>query len=353
MGNSIKLSVKPSGERQRIKQAVLSLSRFTWGEKSEQYCDYRLDGQSGSHWARLKQFTNGTLYVEASDLETLNTLQTLISPGAQPALAVGAAAQQQLTLNPTVADGTKIRTGFSKAVSTSSAEMPKAVKSASTRGLLDITGDYIGTDESGKGDYFGPLVIAGVCVTDKTVPVLLQLGVMDSKKLTDKLIGGLALKIIETVGESAVSIVEIGPKKYNALYETMKARGKNLNHMLAWGHATVIENLLGTCPDCTQAIADQFGNEMYIKSQLKEKGKGITLYQTPRAEANVGVAAASILARHRFVNRMRQLSDRFGVNLPKGASGQVKAQARVFVSKHGKANLGEVAKLHFKTTLEL
>jgi ribonuclease HIII len=176
---------------------------------------------------------------------------------------------------------------------------------------------------------------------------------MDSKKLTDRMMASLALKIIDTVGEDSVSIVEMGPKKYNELYERMKSQKKNLNHLLAWGHATVIENLLTQCPDCTQAIADQFGNEMYIKSQLKEKGKGITLYQTPRAEANVGVAAASIIARHRFVNRIEQLSRQFGVNLPKGASGQVKAQARVFVSQHGKENLGEVAKLHFKTTLEL
>src|SRR5262249_36021759 len=158
---------------------------------------------------------------------------------------------------------------------------------AKTSGLLDVKGAYIGTDESGKGDYFGPLVTAGVLVTDQTAAILVELGVMDSKKLTDRQIGELYEQIRAVVSDKAIVTVEMGPAKYNELYGRFKTNGKNLNHLLAWGHATVIENLLTRYPDCHQAIADQFGDERYILSQLKEKGQGITLHQTPRAEANV------------------------------------------------------------------
>lgn len=330
MAVSSKQTIKSSMERNRLKQSALAIPGFSWQEKQEQYCDYRLDGTQGGQWLRLKQFTNGTLYVEASDEATLQLFQ---SPSSIPASANG-----QLGL------------GLGK---TATAKPSVPIAPTGVRGQLNLTGTYVGTDESGKGDYFGSLVIAGVCVNDETVPKLLALGVMDSKKLTDATMAVLSDKIIQIVGQEAVSIVEITPKKYNDLYTRMKQQGKNLNHMLAWGHATVIENVVGQCPDCTQAIADQFGNEAYIKNQLKEKGKGITLYQTPKAEANIGVAAASILARNRFVVRMKQLSGKYGVNLPFGASGTVKKQAKLFVAQHGMPMLAEVAKLHFKTTQEL
>ena len=175
----------------------------------------------------------------------------------------------------------------------------------------------------------------------------------DSKALSAKNISTLAQQIFDTVGENAICVVEMGPKKYNELYDRFKQSGKNLNHLLAWGHATAIETLLTRFPACQQAISDQFGNERYIVSQLKEKGKGITLHQTPRAEANTGVAAASIIARNHFVKKMQSLSNRFGVDLPLGANPRVKNQARVFIEEHGREALCEVAKLHFKTTQEL
>src|SRR4030095_5195126 len=97
---------------------------------------------------------------------------------------------------------------------------------------------------------------------------------------------------------------------------------KNLNHLLAWGHARAIENLLlkGTC---SHAIADQFGDENYIRSQLMEKGKKIQLTQLPKGERYIAVAAASILARDRFLSRMESLRDSYKIELPKGASDSV------------------------------
>jgi len=315
-----KTSIRSTVERQRIRQGLMSLDSVAWTEKPEQYCEYRLDGALASGWLRAKQFTNGTLYLEASAENLLNLMESAIG------LAPESPASTQTKL---------------------AAAVPRP------SGKLELTGAYIGTDESGKGDYFGPLVIAGVMVTEKTIPILAEMGVMDSKKLTPKAIQDLATDIARIVGADAYSVVEIGPAKYNQLYDSFKQRRRNLNHLLAWGHARVIENLLGTNPECTQAVADQFGSEHYIRSQLQEKGQGITLHQTPRAEANTGVAAASILARNRFVQKLEKLSQQFGLTLPPGASAQVKAQARKFVTTHGRERLGEVAKLHFKTTQDL
>ena len=323
-----KYSLKSPDARKRFKQAVLARGG-DWQEKTEQYCDYRLDGKSGGGWIRAKQFSNGTLYLESSTDAGLAEMSGLLD-GTPPVAA-----------KPKSSGGTPVSPTLSK-------PMPDKV-----RGLLDITGTYIGTDESGKGDYFGPLVIAGVLVDDRTAAILMELGVCDSKKLTDKQISELYKQIVEVVTEKAISTVVMGPAKYNELYTRFKTGGKNLNHLLAWGHATVIETLAVRYPDCKQAIADQFGSEHYIQQQLKEKGKLIKLYQTPKAEANVGVAAASIVARHNFVRKMWQLSDQFGIKLSFGANPIVKSQAKQFIAQHGRENLKEIAKLHFKTTLEL
>jgi ribonuclease HIII len=325
-----KYSLKQTQEKARFKESLKALPATDWTEKSEQYCDYRLDGKTSVGWLRAKQFTNGTLYLEASTDQLLERMTALLS-ASQAAVPKPAAQQPLFKPSP---NGSQAKT-----------EKPS--------GLLAIEGAYIGTDESGKGDYFGPLVIAGVFVTEQTAAVLRELGVMDSKKLTDVRIEAIYRQILDTVGEKAVAVVEIGPAKYNELYDRLKTGGKNLNHLLAWGHATAIENLLVRFPDCSQAIADQFGNERYILSQLKEKGKGITLHQTHRAEANIGVAAASIVARYRFTKKLKQLSAQYGVLLPLGASPHVKTVARQLVAAQGQAVLANVAKLHFKTTQEL
>jgi ribonuclease HIII len=210
--------------------------------------------------------------------------------------------------------------------------------------VLTDTG-WIGTDESGKGDYFGPLVIGGVHVDSKTRNLLLNLKVRDSKKISDNVIKDLDYQIRSAC---IYSVVVIGPEKYNLLYQKMK----NLNSLLAWGHARVIENLLLRV-ECQKAIADQFGSEQYIKNALMEMGKKIELIQTPGAEADLGVAAASIVARAEFLRRMEKLSEECGFPLPKGASDQVDSAARRIVEKMGKEALNRFTKLHFKNTLRV
>ena len=210
---------------------------------------------------------------------------------------------------------------------------------------LSSDSGWIGTDESGKGDYFGPLVIGGMHVNSKTKDLLLNLKVRDSKKISDNVIKDLDFKIRSLC---IYSVVVIGPEKYNLLYAKMK----NLNTLLAWGHARVIENILLRI-DCKRAISDQFGSEKYIKNALMDLGKKIELKQTPGAEADVGVAAASILARAEFLRRMEKLSCECGFELPKGASDKVDLSARTIVEQMGKEALNRFVKLHFKNTIRV
>jgi ribonuclease HIII len=206
---------------------------------------------------------------------------------------------------------------------------------------------WIGTDESGKGDCFGPLVVAGVMVDAEVAAQLNKMGVKDSKLLTDARIAQLASEI-RKICERRYFELELLPAKYNALYLQLQAEGKNLNHLLAWGHARVLEELLDIAP-CRFALADQFANKKYIEERLFAKGRTIMLKQAHRAEQNVAVAAASILARDRFVARLGHMQAKYGTDFPKGASAAVAAAAQKFIDAYGQTALSDVAKLHFKT----
>ncbi|MDH5667053.1 MAG: ribonuclease HIII [Nitrospira sp.] len=202
--------------------------------------------------------------------------------------------------------------------------------------------ERIGIDESGKGDYFGPLVIAAVFVDATTQRELALMQARDSKKMSDGRILEMAPDIKAICPHS---VIAIGPQKYNELY----AKIRNLNRLLAWGHAKALENLLERVP-CERAIADKFGDERLILNALQDKGKKIVLEQRTKAESDLAVAAASILARAEFLLRLKRLSSEVGTTLPKGASPSVELAAKMIVKKHGQERLDTVAKLHFKTT---
>jgi len=211
-----------------------------------------------------------------------------------------------------------------------------------TEDHIDSFEPRIGSDESGKGDYFGPLVVAACYVDADTVEKLLLLGVRDSKRLSD----GRALAIAEDLKVLIPSAtVVIGPERYNALYEKIG----NLNRLLAWGHARAIENLLGQVT-CDRVVTDQFGDERFVARALMEKGRRVVLEQRPRTEDDPAVAAASILARAEFLKWLEQLSGKVGIPLPKGAGPSVDQTARRIITVHGLDLLRQVAKVHFKTT---
>jgi ribonuclease HIII len=210
---------------------------------------------------------------------------------------------------------------------------------------------HIGTDESGKGDYFGPLVSAAVFVTPEIGAELKALGVRDSKRMTDKAVRALAPKLRRLL-DGRYAITAIGPKRYNQLYGEMRAEGKNLNTLLAWGHARSLEDLLGKGVKPQFAVVDQFADARYIEQKIlaDTRQSGLEIKQFPKAEADIAVAAASVLARESFLEWLERESARVGITLPKGASPQVIEAARKIVARDGRERLGELAKLSFKTT---
>ncbi len=203
---------------------------------------------------------------------------------------------------------------------------------------------HIGVDESGKGDYFGYLVVAAVYVDDKNEDLLKKMNVRDSKMITDMKIIEMDKKIRKIC---KYDIVKISPEKYNVIYKKFKS----LNKLLAWGHARAIENMLEKV-NCDLVITDKFGEERFLKDTLFEKGKKVKIIQKVRAEDDTAVAAASIIARAEFLKTLRQLGRDVGFVLPKGAT-HVEPAAKQLVEKHGKEILDKVAKVHFKITKRL
>ena len=214
----------------------------------------------------------------------------------------------------------------------------------------DLLLPRLGVDESGKGDFFGPLCIAGAYVNESVVKAWADVGIRDSKSISsDKRIKDLAELIRNTPG-CVTTVVPIGNEAYNRLYTKMRS----VNTMLAWGHARVIENLMGQRhrmnPPPVRAISDQFAaNKETVAKALMTLGREIELVQKHRAEEDLAVAAASILARHEFVSRLGALEKQYSQEFPKGASAAVDAAAKEFAARHGAEGLAKVAKMHFRT----
>lgn len=203
---------------------------------------------------------------------------------------------------------------------------------------------HFGIDESGKGDFFGPLVIAGAYTDKNLARSLIDAGITDSKKISDSKIKKLS-KIIKESSGIEYEIILISPEKYNELYSKIG----NLNNLLAWGHAKCIENLCQKKPECQRALSDQFAKSSVLESSLGNKGQKILLEQRTKAEEDVAVAAASVLARNHFVDWMDKNSNKLGIELPKGASSRVIDAGDQLVKSHGKGILSKIAKTHFKT----
>ena len=204
--------------------------------------------------------------------------------------------------------------------------------------------NYIGTDESGKGDFFGPLVVAGVLVDKTSIFKLKELGVRDSKSITDYNIKKLAIKI-KSLLKNKFDIIPLKPEKYNQLHAKMG----NVNLILGWAHAKVIENILNSF-EVEEAISDKFGNEKTILNALQEKGRQIKLHQVTNAERYTAVAAASILARDAVIKWFEVNSKKLKIKIPKGASAEVENSARKVIENFGRDVLPGLVKMHFKTS---
>ncbi|MCE2413103.1 ribonuclease HIII [Candidatus Poribacteria bacterium] len=229
---------------------------------------------------------------------------------------------------------------------------------------------WLGTDEAGKGDYFGPLVVAAVYVDADCRETLRDLGIADGKTLSNRRIRDLAESMHHRY-EKRIVVVKRMPNAYNPLYNDFHKRGQNLNHLLASLHAEAIHTL-ATRVGAKHALVDRFSKDDLITQQLRQrmKGKprlqqgpsvpfqggisrgihlGIEIIQVPKAERDIAVAAASIIARDAFLKAMETLSEKYEICLPRG-SYQVVEAGKEFVAIHGSSALGNVAKLHFSLT---
>ena len=209
---------------------------------------------------------------------------------------------------------------------------------------------HVGVDESGKGDFLGPLVVAAAYTDADLGPKLLALGVRDSKQITsDRRACEIAAKIRALLGPSRYSVLKMGCRAYNRLHAKMR----NVNRILSWAHARCIENVLERVPECPMAISDQFGRADSVKNALLERGRRIEFRSRPRAESDIAVAAASLLAREAFLQSLAELSTRFALPFPKGAAPHVRKAAEAIARKHGPAALPDCCKLHFRTLDEV
>lgn len=289
-------------EQERLKKAFLHLLSGA-ENRTEQSCRYVL--RSEFPLTIIKQYTNGTLYVEADTQGVLDQVTNLIDEMSGPPA------------------GHFVRSG------------------AAT---------WIGTDECGKGDYFGPLTVAGVLLDAKSAQVLKKAGVRDSKDLDDSQIPSLAAAI-RNVSDGRHAVFSCFPEAYNLDLSLPKYQG-NSARLLGEMHANVISKLLET-NDCDDIVIDKFGLEKHVLDFLPPVARKKNILFRHHAESNVAVAAASILAREAFLQGMDELSERVGVELPKGASLELEHVAAMLVAKQGEQILTGIAKLHFKTTIRV
>ena len=211
--------------------------------------------------------------------------------------------------------------------------------------------DHVGSDEAGKGDYFGPIVVCALYAPSESFPLLREIGVRDSKDLVDR----DSLRTASAIEQVCTFFkrVSIAPERYNEMHAAM---GSNLNRVLGWMHLTAIDDVLGQLEASARqvpgmvVVVDQFASAGLLIRGQSARMQTTTLFQTPRAERDVVVAAASIMARAGFLQGLDRLSAQAGVRLPKGASAQVDAAGRELVKRLGPGSLVQYAKRHFKNT---
>ena len=285
-------------------------------EKAEDNCSYRFDIGNESKIV-IRHYTNGTLYVRGLTGDFWNNVQSAIESISKQKLAV------------------------------STAEISRSGDSQNDLPADVLT--WIGVDEAGKGDYFGPLVTAAVLIDESNREQLSSIGIRDSKTLSDQRNIELGTDIAKICGDKSYVLTTM-PEKYNQLL-TASFKGNSQN-MLGWQHRRAMENILLKY-DCEWAICDQFGKESFINEGLKTgRGAKINILQRPKAESNLAVAAASILARREFLIRLVKMNEEYQVTFPKGASDTktIISVAQSLIKRRGEDVLAKVAKTHFKTT---
>ena len=211
---------------------------------------------------------------------------------------------------------------------------------------------WIGSDECGKGDYFGPLIVCAFAFDKKQEKEFKNIGVMDSKKLKTDAIYRIAKHLYKNYA-NCINCIVLKPEKYNELIAKFKLQRKSLDDLLAWLHSTAIINVQKNHPESEGALVDQFSISQKVWRSLKEKKFPLPCIERTGAEVDPAVAAASIIARYQFLESFAAMREFYQLNFPLGANGTVIKTAREYINKYGEKRLGEVAKLHFKTTNQI
>ncbi|SEQ83504.1 ribonuclease HIII [Piscibacillus halophilus] len=210
--------------------------------------------------------------------------------------------------------------------------------------------DHIGSDEAGTGDYFGPITVAAVYATEKQQALLRELGVKDSKTLKDPTIKSIVKDILKT--DIIYSSLTLSNEKYNKL----QRKGWSQGRMKSWMHHHAIKNVLNRMDDSIDPsgiLVDQFCKPEIFHNHVKATGgqpRQDLTFMTKAESYSTPVAAASMIARYRFIYEMARLSKEVGFDLQKGASKVVDQQIKRIIQSKGEAYLDQVAKVHFANT---
>ena len=203
----------------------------------------------------------------------------------------------------------------------------------------------IGSDEVGTGDYFGPIVVTAAYVAKDNISFLEEIGVKDSKKLTDSQILQIVPKFIKKIEYESIILSN---KEYNEFYTS----DINLNKIKAILHNKVLYKLSSRIPNYEYIIVDEFAKPYVYYNYLKDSSnvvRNITFF-TKGEDKHLSVACASLISRFIFINEFNKLSKNIGFELPKGASTAVDLAGTKIIEKFGEAKLKEIAKLNFKNT---
>jgi len=212
--------------------------------------------------------------------------------------------------------------------------------------------NWVGSDECGKGDFFGPLIVCGFLLAAKDREKLIKIGVCDSKKLKKEQINTVA-KLLYHDFANNIECMVLKPVKYNELYARFVGQGKNLNDLLAWCHSKILDNLIKRHTVIEGVFIDRFSHTGKASALLKKLHPEMQIIERPDGERDLAVAAASIIARYQLVQSFQSMSRFYKIKFPMGAGTKVKEISAEFITQYKKERLGEVAKLHFKTTKEL
>ena len=296
-------TVESKSAKEAIKKELIGL--FFEEMKNEAYCDYVLCYVTNKKRLVVKQYQSGKLVVQGKNEDVINDVLNVIR----------------------------------RFVDT---------KEQDAKDSLVIEAPIIGTDESGKGDYFGPLVVCAIWADDAMLEVLNTMGVKDSKTLSNDKCDKIAQAIREKYEDKFVEIVLL-PEEYNSLYQKFKTQGKALNQMLGYLHAQAINKLYANYP-AKNVLIDKFGKESDVEAYLVDSIDSQKVTHSVKGERNTAVAAASIIARDRFVKEMNRMSLAIDMQIPLGAGSGVLEFATQLVRTEGKEKLKSLAKWHFVTT---